>query len=130
MSDWAERAALDAMQRAEPEMGNTAFHRRLYRQIVRALRDARAMGPEWQRDGTIPNHEGFWWGKWRIKAEGTSDPEDTPGNEWEVMHVVENTLDVDDDEHLMVMVPGVEKWQPLENFVWGPKALPAAPKES
>ena len=95
-----------------------------------ALRDARAMGPEWQRDGAIPNHEGFWWGKWRIKAEGTSDPEDTPGNEWEVMHVVENTLDVDDDEHLMVMVPGVEKWQPLENFVWGPKALPAAPKES
>ena len=94
------------------------------------LRDARAMGPEWQRDGAVPDKEGFWWGKWRIKAEGTSDPNDPPGNEWEVMHVVENTLDVDDDEHLMVMVPGVEKWQPLENFVWGPKALPAPPKES
>lgn len=48
MSDWAEQAALDAMQRAEPEMGHTAFHRRLYRRIVRALREARAMGPEWQ----------------------------------------------------------------------------------
>lgn len=74
---------------------------------------------------TQPNHpaaptkEGFYWAKWRIKAAGTADEDDPPGDEWEVMHVVENCLDEDDPEYLMVMVPGVNKWHPLENFFWG-----------
>ena len=73
----------------------------------------------------LPNAEGFWWAKWRIKSPGTAEENDPPGNEWEVMHVVENTLDKTDEEHLMVMVPGVEKWQSLENFHWGPQAVRA-----
>lgn len=68
-----------------------------------------------------PKSEGFWWAKWRIKAEGTADENDPPGDEWEVMHVVINDHQADDSdpEKYMVMVPGVERWQPLENFFWG-----------
>lgn len=72
---------------------------------------------------TLPKAEGFYWGKWKIKAEGTSDPDDPPGDEWEVMHVVENCLDETDDEFLMVMVPGVDKWQAIQDFFWGPGPL-------
>lgn len=67
----------------------------------------------------VPKREGFYWGKWRIKAEGTAEEDEAPGDEWEVMHVVENCIDQTDPEFLMVMVPGVSKWQPIENFVWG-----------
>lgn len=68
---------------------------------------------------TIPRKEGFYWGKWKIKAPGTADEhEDIAVPEWEVMHVVENCNDETDPEWLMVMVPGVGKWQPLENFFW------------
>lgn len=72
-----------------------------------------------QRRTLIPRSKGFYWGKWRIKVEGTADENERSGDEWEVMHVVENCIDNNDPEFLMVMVPGVEKWQPLENFVWG-----------
>jgi len=75
----------------------------------------------------IPFREGFYWGQWRIKDEGTADENDPPGKEWEVMHVVENCIDETDDEYLMVMVPGVGKWQSVENFIWGdPVAKPPA----
>ncbi len=67
----------------------------------------------------VPTAAGFYWAKWRIKAEGTVDEDESPGNEWEVMHVVVNCIDDDDPEHLMVMVPGVAKWQSVENFAWG-----------
>lgn len=67
----------------------------------------------------IPKKEGFYWGQWRIKAEGTADEDEHIAvYEWEVMHVVENCNNEDDPEFLMVMVPGVGKWQPLENFYW------------
>lgn len=77
-----------------------------------------------------PTKEGFFWGKWRIKDDDThkckhcghqnkAELADPPGNEWEVMHVVENCIDTTDPEYLMVMVPGVEKWQSIENFFWG-----------
>lgn len=72
----------------------------------------------------MPTAEGFYWGKWRIANEGTKEgDEQTPSDEWEVMHVVENTLDYDDPDHLMVMVPGQASWQSLENFFWGPGPL-------
>lgn len=72
-----------------------------------------------------PDREGFYWGKWQIADDGTVEGEElTPAREWEVMHVVENCLDRSDPEFLMVMVPGVERWQSLENFVWGDR-IPA-----
>lgn len=80
----------------------------------------------------IPTKEGFYWGQWRIKADDTypicdcgkplypnEDVDEPPHPEWEVMHVVENCNDPTSDEYLMVMVPGVGRWQPIENFVWG-----------
>lgn len=74
----------------------------------------------------LPTVEGFYWGLWLRPSPGTAD-EKEPGNwpaiEWEVMHVVENTLDESDDEHLMVMVPGVQKWQALDAFQWGSRVL-------
>lgn len=71
----------------------------------------------------MPEREGFWWGRWMRPAPGTADIDaDTwPQGEWEVMHVVVNCVDPKSDEHLMVMVPGVQKWQALDAFNWGPK---------
>lgn len=67
-----------------------------------------------------PTKEGFFWGRWHTPCAGTRDiGECCPGAEWEVHHVVVNTIDPSDDEHLMAMVPGVEKWQPLDAFEWG-----------
>ena len=77
----------------------------------------------------IPTEEGFYWAKWKIASEGTREGDDlTPSNEWEVMHVVENSNDPDDTNHLMVMVPGVEKWQPVENFFWAKQINRVMPK--
>lgn len=75
-------------------------------------------------DVITPARPGFFWGQWHTKGRGTADMDDKPGDEWEVMHVVENTLDRDDPEYLMVMVPGVSKWQPVENFNWGREIEP------
>jgi hypothetical protein len=72
-----------------------------------------------ERKTLVPRTAGFYWAKWRIKDEGTVDENESPGDEWEVMHVVTNCIDEDDPEYLMVMVPGVAKWQSIENFVWG-----------
>ena len=78
----------------------------------------------------IPKAKGFYWGQWRVKAPGTAEEDDhlTAATwEWEVMHVVENCIDETDDEFLMVMVPGVAKWQPLENFFWSDQPALQAP---
>ena len=58
-----------------------------------------------------PNKEGFWWGKWLLREDGTQDIE-SEGDvvrlpEWEVMHVVENCVDSTDPEFLMVMVRSI-----------------------
>ena len=72
-----------------------------------------------QSQTNVPRSPGFYWGQWKIKEAGTDDEHEHPGNEWEVMHVVENCTDMDSPEYLMVMVPGVRKWQSIENFFWG-----------
>lgn len=73
-----------------------------------------------------PTHEGFWWGRHLRKAPGTADIGEPPNvNEWEVMHVVTNCLDPSDPEYLMVMVPGIEKWQALGDFAWGEEVIHA-----
>jgi hypothetical protein len=91
-------------------------------------RHARSRRFKTQGNGKLPTAEGFYWGVWRVKAEGTADENEAPGFEWEVMHVIENCIDEADPEFLMVMVPGVQKWQPLQNFIWGDEVCP--PQES
>lgn len=102
--------------------------------IIGHIRDAcaiaeREMRKERQQtppSGT-PTKPGFYWGKWKIAADGTPEGnEQTPSDEWEVHHVVENTLDPNDEEYLMVEVPGQAKWQPIENFYWGHRVVRAA----
>ena len=70
-----------------------------------------------------PTKEGFWWAKWKIKSPGTAEEDEPPGDEWEVMHVVENCIDHNDPEYLLVMVPGVAVWQSLANFYWGKEVI-------
>lgn len=67
----------------------------------------------------VPHAAGFYWAKWKIAAEGTREgAELTPSDAWEVVQVFENCLDRDDDEFLMVSVPGVEQCQALDSFYW------------
>lgn len=71
-----------------------------------------------------PTHKGFFWGRWHTPCAGTADNGDPcSGDEWEVHHVVENCLDEDDEEYLMVEVPGVSKWQPLDAFEWSEEVI-------
>lgn len=67
-----------------------------------------------------PKIAGHYWAKWRIANDGTREGDElTPSDKWEVMQVFENCLDRSDAEFLMVAVPGVERSQSIENFVWG-----------
>ncbi len=73
-----------------------------------------------------PNEAGHYWAKWRIPCEGTADNGECCNGvhaDWEVVQVFENCLDKDDEEYLMVAVPGVAKGQPLENFFWGERII-------
>lgn len=66
----------------------------------------------------VPKTEGFYWAKWRIADDGTKEGDElTPSNEWEVVQLVNggNTY----EPHFYASVPGVEKVQSLENFIWG-----------
>jgi len=71
-----------------------------------------------------PTAPGFYWAKWRIASEGTREADElTPSDDWEVVEVFENCINKQDPEYLMVFVPGVEKGQPLDGFVWGSGVL-------
>ena len=70
---------------------------------------------------TVPKVAGFYWAQWRLADEGTPEGEEqTPSFEWEVVQVVQNSLNSDDTDHLLAAVPGQVKSQRLENFVWAP----------
>lgn len=66
----------------------------------------------------VPKTEGFYWAKWRIADDGTKEGDElTPSNEWEVVQLV-NGGSID-EPHFYASVPGVEKVQSIENFIWG-----------
>lgn len=70
----------------------------------------------------IPDHEGFFWGRWHTPAPGTADNgEMCAGDEWEVHFVFEAGLGFSGPrgEDLAVFVPGVQAAQPLDAFEWG-----------
>lgn len=67
-----------------------------------------------------PTREGFFWGIHRMDEDDeTAETGALINREWEVHHVVKNSVDGSGPEGLMVMVPGIQKWQPLDAFVWG-----------
>lgn len=72
----------------------------------------------------IPIKPGYYWAKWRIPAEGTSEgTEMCPSDTWEIVQVNHNTVDWDrdpmEDEALSVSVCGVRETQWRDCFVWG-----------
>lgn len=69
---------------------------------------------------TVPQHPGFYWGRWHTPAPGTADNgEMCTGADWEVHSVFYAGLGYVNDFELLVFVPGVEKTQPLDAFEWG-----------
>lgn len=73
-----------------------------------------------------PGRAGCYWGRWHTVRPGTTDEHELRGiigMKWEVHTVTENSIDPDDPEHLMVEVPGVERWQSLDSFEWGPEVV-------
>lgn len=61
----------------------------------------------------IPAREGHWWAKLKL----ADNPDDNSVN-WEVVQVFDNNGE--GDETFMVSVPGIERGQLLDAFVWGP----------
>jgi hypothetical protein len=130
IADLADELEAELTARYEHSMDYPSQKSRFERDMatVYEARQALALPVEGWRPETnkLPHEEGFWWGQWHTKSPGSADMDDAPFPEWEVMHVVENSLDEDDDDFLMVMVPGAAKWQSLQNFRWGPR-IPAPP---
>jgi len=68
-----------------------------------------------------PTREGHYWAKLKL-----SDNPDLNSVDWEVVQVFENIArpwcqaDVETGECLMAHVPGVERSEPVDAFVWGP----------
>jgi hypothetical protein len=77
----------------------------------------------------MPMKPGYYWAKWRIAADGTHEgDQQTPCDTWEVVQVNANSIDWIDDptanEALSVSVPGVQKTQWPDCFVWGEFVAP------
>lgn len=68
-----------------------------------------------------PKLEGHYWAKWRIANDGTTDAADLlPSDHWEAVQVFQNCIDPEHEDFLMVTVAGVENFQSIKNFIWGP----------
>lgn len=78
---------------------------------------------------TVPQADGYYWAKWCIPEEGTADEDNfIRTDKWEVVEVSSVLVDVNED--FRVFVPGVERSQSLENFIWAKPIKPiAAPSE-
>jgi hypothetical protein len=77
--------------------------------------------------GAIPAEPGYYWAKWRIASDGTVEGDElTPSDTWEIVQVNLNAPYAahDDPERLSVSVPGVQKGQWLDCFVWGGRVAP------
>lgn len=60
-----------------------------------------------------PAREGHWWAKLKL-----ADNPDDNSSDWEVVQVFDNNGE--GDEKYMASVPGIERGQRLDAFVWGP----------
>lgn len=62
----------------------------------------------------IPRAEGHYWAKLKL-----ADNPDDNSTDWEVVQVFDNNGPR--DERFMASVPGIERGQHLDAFVWGPE---------
>lgn len=75
-----------------------------------------------------PTEEGHYWAKLKLAEEPDNNSVD-----WEVVQVHDNIMrpwceaDIETGECMMVMVPGIERGQLIDAFVWGPAVI--KPKE-
>jgi len=63
-----------------------------------------------------PAREGHWWAKLRLADQPEGEDWNSP--DWEVVQVYDNNGE--GDEAMMAFVPGVDRPQLLDAFVWGP----------
>ena len=69
-----------------------------------------------------PTGEGHFWAKLKL-----ADNPDDNSHSWEVVLVFENypkpwcEADIESGECMMVAVPGIERAQQVDAFVWGPE---------
>jgi hypothetical protein len=68
-----------------------------------------------------PQKPGHYAARWLRAAPATRDAAELalPAVTWTVVEVFENSSRKDDQERLLVAVPGIEASQPLDNFKWG-----------
>ena len=68
----------------------------------------------------LPTQPGFFWAEWRIAEDGTwpEGQEHIMSMTPEVVHVVVNLEDSVESDVLIALVPGIDKQQLIENFVW------------
>jgi len=70
-----------------------------------------------------PRTAGFYWAKC-ISAEASSNkPICLANSEWEVVWVIESSIEADGPEAFRVLVPGSDAIKPVTSFDWGPGPL-------
>lgn len=62
-----------------------------------------------------PDREGHWWAKLKL-----AENEDDNSVDWEVVQVFDNNGPPGSVEEFMASVPGIERGQRLDAFIWGP----------
>lgn len=72
----------------------------------------------------LPKVPGFYWAFWLTATPGTVEADElTPALKWDVVEVDYNMMggDPTHPEYWLVAVPGVERAQFVNNFMWGPR---------
>jgi hypothetical protein len=69
-----------------------------------------------------PKREGWFWAK-LVHPTRMPPGEDWASVDWEIVQVIENSLDDDSDEKWGVSVTGVSPLQWPQDFVWGPEVV-------
>jgi hypothetical protein len=77
-----------------------------------------------------PRTAGFYWAKCLYAEARPNEPICLANSEWEVVCVIESSIEADGPEAFRVLVPGSDALKPVTSFDWGPGPLdpPESPK--